>query len=436
MAATVIIPVSTLKRPRPHPDTEMTTTHSHSAVDAPRAPVSDGFIALAGDSPLGKRLHEALSRAGTPIRGYSNADAALADAALADAAFVIDASTAASGRANALHRLEHAIGPTATIVSIVSDETLGALGLQLHAPARLVGLSALALDEPLRFVEIVRGGSTSAEVLQKTGDLLDAGLVRAITVADAPGCHATRVARRYVNEGLALLGEGIAAQAIERTALEAGMSNPPLALLDLLSLEEADRLLHAAAGGHGHDEHGHHGHGHGHHHGHANEPAGGHERPDHEPRPHGMTTEAVYVLEKMAHGFSRMGRDAGRGFYDYEDGEAPELWSGLRVFERRRAAVSHDDLRDRLMFIQAIESLRCLDEGVVASAADANLCAVLGWGFPASSGGAIAFIDRMGVRAFAKRARDLAARFGERFEPPSLLMRHAERDEPFGGAAK
>lgn len=149
-----------------------------------------------------------------------------------------------------------------------------------------------------------------------------------------------------------------------------------------------------------------------------------------------MTTEAVYVLEKMAHGFSRMGRDAGRGFYDYEDGEAPELWSGLRVFERRRAAVSHDDLRDRLMFIQAIESLRCLDEGVVASAADANLCAVLGWGFPASSGGAIAFIDRMGVRAFAKRARDLAARFGERFEPPSLLMRHAERDEPFGGAAK
>jgi 3-hydroxyacyl-CoA dehydrogenase/enoyl-CoA hydratase/3-hydroxybutyryl-CoA epimerase len=149
-----------------------------------------------------------------------------------------------------------------------------------------------------------------------------------------------------------------------------------------------------------------------------------------------MTTEAVYVLEKMAHGFGRMGRDAGRGFYDYDDGEAPELWSGLRVFERRRAAVSHDDLRDRLMFIQAIESMRCLDEGVVACAADANLSAVLGWGFPASHGGAIAFIDSIGVRAFAERARDLATRFGERFEPPSLLLRHAERDEPFGGAAK
>lgn len=134
-----------------------------------------------------------------------------------------------------------------------------------------------------------------------------------------------------------------------------------------------------------------------------------------------MTEDAVYVLEKMAHGFNRMGREAGRGFYDYEDGEAPALWSGLKVFERRRVTMAPEDVRDRLLFRLAIESMRCLDEGVVGSTADANLSSILGAGFPQATGGALAFAERMGPAAFAARARELAERYGERFAPPARL---------------
>lgn len=134
-----------------------------------------------------------------------------------------------------------------------------------------------------------------------------------------------------------------------------------------------------------------------------------------------MTEEAIYVLEKMAHGFNRMGRQAGRGFYDYEEGEPPELWSGLEVFERRRVSIPPEDIRDRLLYRLALESMRCLEEGVVASAADANLSSILGVGFPQASGGAIAFADRAGASAFAARSLELAERYGERFAPPARL---------------
>ncbi len=283
-----------------------------------------------------------------------------------------------------------------------------------------------------------------------------------------------------------MLGEGIAASAIEAAATEAaGMSVGPLALLDEWSLEEADRLLHEAEHGetHGHDGHGHHDHGHhdhGHHghehhghehhghehhghehhdhehhdpehhdhehHGHAHREHGSERhahadqdhRHDHAPRPGGMTEEAVYVLEKMAHGFGRMGRKAGRGFYDYddEDGEAPELWPGLKAFERRRVSVAAEDLRDRLLLVQVIEALRCLQEGVVDSTKAADESAVRDFGFPRSPGGPFALAKQLGPAALARRARELAARYGDRFEPPPVVLEHAERGQSFEGVLR
>jgi 3-hydroxyacyl-CoA dehydrogenase/enoyl-CoA hydratase/3-hydroxybutyryl-CoA epimerase len=272
--------------------------------------------------------------------------------------------------------------------------------------------------------------------------------IRSILVADTAGCHAKRLARCYANEGLALLGEGVSASLIESTATQAGMSTGPLAMMDIMSLEEADRILHGAQRGH---EHGHgHGHGHGHdhdheadqghacchahdehgHHAHDHHAHDHHEHAHHHDsgpavQPHGMTEDAIYVLEKMAHGFNRMGRAAGRGFYDYEEGESPELWSGLKVFERRRVAIPPEDIRDRLLHRVAIESIRCLDDGVVASAADANLSSILGLGFPEASGGAIAFAEGTDAAAFAARSRELVGRYGERFAPPARLHVHS-----------
>ncbi len=143
-----------------------------------------------------------------------------------------------------------------------------------------------------------------------------------------------------------------------------------------------------------------------------------------------MPESAVYVLEKMAHGFRRMGRAAGAGFYDYAEGETPQLWSGLKTFERGARQITADDVRDRLLYAIALEAVRCLQEGVVASGADADIASVAGAGFPASNGGAIGFVNAVGVGPFADRAQALSQRFGPRCDPPALLIDRAQRGIP------
>jgi 3-hydroxyacyl-CoA dehydrogenase/enoyl-CoA hydratase/3-hydroxybutyryl-CoA epimerase len=149
-----------------------------------------------------------------------------------------------------------------------------------------------------------------------------------------------------------------------------------------------------------------------------------------------MPEPAVYVMEKMAHGYRRMGRASGAGFYEYEDDGSRSLWSGLKAFERRSARIPTEDVRDRLLFIQAIETNRCLDEGVIASPADANLGSLAGWGFPAALGGSAHFIDQLGIEVFVARAQELAERYGVRFSPPHRLLELASRGAPLDGPSQ
>ncbi|TXL63775.1 hypothetical protein [Zeimonas arvi] len=401
-------------------------------------------IVAIGDDPVAARLLDRLVDAGATVQRIPSESKA---EARADADILVEASGCpASRRAESLHRLEHDLPRSVPMVAIAGNDPVAPLARALHEPGRLIGLSICAGTGPLRLAEVVGGGAPAH--IETLRNLLAQARVRTILVADTAGCHARRLARCYANEGLALLGEGVPASLIESSAIEAGMETGPLAMMDAMSLAEADRLLHGTQTDHGH-EHGHqHGHGHGHDHSHAHDHAHGHGEDhacehDHAHRhahcpghghahdhvhdsaptvqPHGMTEEAIYVLEKMAHGFNRMGRQAGRGFYDYAEGEPPELWSGLKVFERRRVSIPAEDVRDRLLYRLALESMRCLEEGVVASAADANLSSILGVGFPEASGGAIAYADRVGASLFAARSLKLAERYGERFSPPARL---------------
>ena len=148
-----------------------------------------------------------------------------------------------------------------------------------------------------------------------------------------------------------------------------------------------------------------------------------------------MPEAAVYVLEKMAHGYRRMGRACGGGFYDYPSDGEKSLWPGLQAFERARGKVSLDDVRDRLLYVQSLETIRCVEEGIVETARDANIGSILGWGFPAWTGGTLRFIDHTGAQRFAERAHELARTHGARFEPPALLERHARSGEPIGDAS-
>jgi hypothetical protein len=268
-------------------------------------------------------------------------------------------------------------------------------------------------------------------------------------------------AAALLNEALTLLGDGVGAAAIEAAAYDAGLKAGPFAILDAMSLDVVDHALHAAMDGHGQghahaasDDHGHshghdrdHGHGHAHDdHGHAHEHGHGHGHDDglahdhthahdhdhdhdhahdhghdhahpHAPaaalpsRP--LEKSAVYVVEKMAHGYKRAGRAAGGGFYDYTS-EPPELWSGLKTFERRSRQLDPADIRDRLLYAACLGAL-----DVATDTPEDTLAQTFGESIATNASQARAQMQRIGADAFLARARDLATRFGARFEPPA-----------------
>ncbi|MDE3133129.1 MAG: 3-hydroxyacyl-CoA dehydrogenase, partial [Acidobacteriota bacterium] len=149
------------------------------------------------------------------------------------------------------------------------------------------------------------------------------------------------------------------------------------------------------------------------------------------------------VIERMLEEFDRPGRLEGRGLYEYADGKRTGLWPGLReAFPAvdDPSQLSLRDIEERMLFIEAIESVRCFDEGVIESVADANIGSIMGIGYPPWTGGALQYIngyapathpqDR-GLPGFVARARELAAQYGERFEPPASLLERAQRGEPY-----
>ncbi len=398
--------------------------------------------------------------------------------------------------------------PAAAVMLTLADyRPIGPRSAASSRPDRFLGLvtgSDAGSDGTL--VEIVAPAGVAPEALATTQRFAASIGLRGLAVGDSPGFFVQRVAAAYLNEAMALLGDGVPAAKIEEASLAAGMRRPPLAMLDEQSLKRTDELLHeelheleAAAGGHhhghghghehdhGHDhghrdgqghDHGHdhgHAHGHDHHHdhdhdhdhGHAHDhghdrdhrhgqakehshapslgaTAKAHDRPPagaaasttsaaahahkhaHKVKSRRMPESAVYVMEKMAHGFRRMGKAAGAGFYEYEDDGTASLWSGLKAFERRSVKIPDEDVRDRLLHIQAVETIRCREEGVIASLSEADSAAVDGWGFPAAARGPAGWIEATGIAAFVGRSRELAQRYGERFEPPPGLGRLAD----------
>jgi 3-hydroxyacyl-CoA dehydrogenase/enoyl-CoA hydratase/3-hydroxybutyryl-CoA epimerase len=138
------------------------------------------------------------------------------------------------------------------------------------------------------------------------------------------------------------------------------------------------------------------------------------------------------VIDLLLNEYKRPGKAAGGGFYEYPAGGRKQLWPGLKSrFEKADRQISPKDVRDRLLFVQAIETVRCLEEGVLTSTADANVGSIFGIGFAAWTGGALQFINQYGVKDFVARAQYLAGQYGERFNPPALLLEKAAKGLTF-----
>ena len=141
-----------------------------------------------------------------------------------------------------------------------------------------------------------------------------------------------------------------------------------------------------------------------------------------------MQHPAFAVIDLMVNRYKRPGKAAGGGFYEYPAGGKKHLWPELKArFEKADRQIPAQDVRDRILFIQAIETVRCVEEGVLLSTADANIGSIFGIGFAAWSSGALQFINQYGVQDFVARARYLAEQYGERFEPPALLLERRPR---------
>jgi 3-hydroxyacyl-CoA dehydrogenase/enoyl-CoA hydratase/3-hydroxybutyryl-CoA epimerase len=249
-------------------------------------------------------------------------------------------------------------------------------------------------------VEVIVGRQTSAATLARSLDLVQALGMTPIVVNDARGFYTSRVFSTYVLEGLAMLAEGVAPALIENAGLQAGMPVGPLALTDEVSSElihKIDRQTRLDLG------------------------AAYQGRPGH--------AVAARMVE-----LGRIGKKAGQGYYDYPEGGKKRLWPGLAE-HFPRAAVQPDaaQLVERLIAVQAVETVRCMEEGVLATARDADVGAVLGWGFPAFRGGPLSEVDRDSAAAFLARCERLAASHGERYAPPALLRAMAQAGKTFYG---
>ncbi|GAB1688715.1 3-hydroxyacyl-CoA dehydrogenase NAD-binding domain-containing protein [Krasilnikovia sp. M28-CT-15] len=299
---------------------------------------------------------------------------------------------------------EAAARPDAVIASNTSTLPITGLAESVPDPARFIGLHFFSPVHRMPLVEIIRGEKTSAETLARAFDFVRKIGKTPIVVNDSRGFYTSRTFGTYLTEGIALLAEGVHPALVENVARRSGMAVGPLAVCDEVTLTLALRIRRQALADL------------------AAQP-GSAAPPEH---------PAYAVLETMVSEYGRTGKAAGAGFYDYPSGGRKRLWPGLAErWSTRDPGVSEDDVRDRLLYIQAVETARIFEEGVLTSVADANLGSIMGIGFAPWTGGTLQFINSCGVAAFVERADHLADTYGERFRPPALLRDMAARGDHF-----
>ena len=281
---------------------------------------------------------------------------------------------------------------TADGVMASNTSTLPISGLAQAAKdqSRFIGLHFFSPVDKMQLVEIIKGQNTNRETVAKAYDFVQQIGKTPIVVNDSRGFFTSRVFGTFVQEGLRMLAEGIHPAKIEMAALKAGMPVGPLAIQDEVSLTLSEHVAAETR---------------------KALQAEGKERP---------RSGADEVIETMIHQFNRKGKAAGAGFYDYPEGGKKSLWEGLSYWKKEQT-VDEQELIDRFLFVQSLDTLRCLEEGVLESVVDGNVGSIFGIGFAPWTGGALQFLNQYGLKDALNRAQALEQRYGERFAPPQLL---------------
>jgi len=254
-------------------------------------------------------------------------------------------------------------------------------------PENFIGIHFFSPVDKMPLVEIIVGEKTEDKAIAAAVDYTVAIKKVPIVVNDSRGFFTSRCFGTFVSEGMFLLEEGVPAPMIERVATKIGMPVGPLAVHDEVSLTLSVHIFES------------------------------------DPSEKKAFEKRTYNLVKnLVENHQRTGKKDGAGFYDYPKGGQKKLWAGLKeIFPPKPGAIEEEEVKKRLLHRQVLESYRCLDEGVLRSTTDGDIGSILGWGFPIFTGGALSYIDYVGMDNFIEDCDRFKAAYGEHWEVPQSL---------------
>ena len=302
-------------------------------------------------------------------------------------------------KADVTRKTEAVIPDTAIFASNTSTLPITGLAEASKRPASFIGLHFFSPVDKMPLVEVILGQKTSDEAVARALDYVQRIKKTPIVVNDSRGFYTSRVFMTYCNEGMALLQEGVLPALIENAGKQAGMPVGPLAVHDEVSLELSAKI---------------------------------HQQTQLDLGDKYTGPSAIAVALKFAVDLDRKGKKFGKGFYEYPKDGKKYLWPGIAgVYPAAAQQPAVEEVKKRLLYAQAVETVRCLDEGVVTDPADADIGSILGWGYPPWTGGTLSFIETIGLKAFVAECDRLAAAYGPRFQVPASLRDRAAKDQPY-----
>ena len=294
-------------------------------------------------------------------------------------------------------------GDGITFASNTSTLPITGLAQASSRPDNFIGLHFFSPVDRMPLVEIIMGEGTSDETLARAIDYVKVIRKTPIVVNDSRGFYTSRVFGTYVREGLALLADGVAPALIENAGKMAGMPVGPLAMADEVSIDLMYKIGKQTREDMGDDY---------------------------------VPVPGDDLVQKMVEDLGRMGKKVAKGFYDYPEKGSKRLWPGLAEHcPPKPEQPDVEEVKKRLMYIQSVETARCMEEGVITEKRDADVGSIMGWGFPPFRGGVLSLVDTIGIVDFVADCDRLAQAHGPRFSPPKLLRDMAAKGEGFYGKA-
>jgi len=302
-------------------------------------------------------------------------------------------------KAEVTKRAESVLPSDAVIASNTSTIPITLLGEVVKKQDNFIGIHFFSPVEKMPLVEIIRSKKTSDECLARALDYVQQIRKTPIVVNDSRGFYTSRCFATYTSEGIAMLAEGIPAPMIENIGRMAGMPMGPLEVADMVGLDVMEKVTEQ-----------------------TRKDLGGDCRED----------PSFAIIKMLVKDLQRLGQKNGKGFYDHGEKGQKKLWEGLKErYPNAESLPAVEEIKDRLLMIQAIETIRCLEERVVLKPADADIGSILGWGFCPFYGGVVSYVDTIGSKVLYEKASAFAERFGPRFAPPKLLKDLASQNRKF-----